>query len=297
MGAFGAVHVFLSTFDFRLLSQDRFTTKIWKLSFMTDQENTPINRLLNVMARLRDPNGGCPWDLQQNFDSIAPYTVEEAHEVAEAIARKDRSALKDELGDLLLQVVFHAQMASEERSFDFDDVAQAITDKMVRRHPHVFGDGQSETADEVKQDWEAIKAAERAQKGEQHSSALEGVPDGLPPLQRAAKLQKKAANTGFDWDYPDEVVEQVHSELDELKDALAGTDQDHIDEEFGDVLFTLVNLSRHVRVDAGQSLRRASEKFTRRFRTMEELASRESQALEQLGRDQLEALWQRAKRS
>ena len=262
---------------------------------MTDQETTPVNRLLNVMARLRDPIGGCPWDLEQNFDTIAPYTVEEAHEVAEAIARGDRAELKDELGDLLLQVVFHAQMAAEEASFDFHDVAQTIHDKMVRRHPHVFGEGQSETSAEVKQDWESIKAAERAEKGEQRTSHLDGVPDGLPPLQRAAKIQKKAAKAGFDWEHPDDVVEQVHSELDELKDALAGMDQDHIDEELGDVLFTLVNLSRHVRVDADQSLRRASEKFARRFRTMEENARAAGQDLDALSRDQLEERWQEAK--
>lgn len=263
---------------------------------MADQETTPMNRLLNVMARLRDPNGGCPWDLEQNFDTIAPYTVEEAFEVAEAIAREDRAELKGELGDLLLQVVFHAQMAAEEGSFDFHDVAQAIHDKMVRRHPHVFADADSDTAEEVIRDWETIKAAERAEKGEQRHSALDGVPEGLPPMQRAAKLQKKAAKTGFDWEHPDDVVEQVHSELDELKDALAGTDQAHIDEEFGDVLFTLVNLSRHVRVDAGQSLRRASEKFSRRFRAMEEFAYAEGKSLDDLSRDQLEELWQKAKR-
>jgi ATP diphosphatase len=263
---------------------------------MSDQETRPINQLLQVMARLRDPNGGCPWDLKQNFDTIAPYTVEEAHEVADAIARGDRTELKDELGDLLLQVVFHAQMAAEEDSFDFHDVAQTIHDKMVRRHPHVFADAGSATADEVSRDWEAIKAAERAEKGEDRQSALDGVPDGLPPMQRAAKLQKKAAKTGFDWNHPDDVVEQVHSELDELKDALAGMDQNHIDEEFGDVLFALVNLARHVRVDSGQSLRRASEKFSRRFRAMEELASADGQSLDQISRDQLEALWDRAKR-
>jgi ATP diphosphatase len=263
---------------------------------MNEQHGNPINQLLHVMARLRDPNGGCPWDLQQNFDTIAPYTVEEAHEVAEAIARDDRSELKDELGDLLLQVVFHARMAEEEGSFDFHDVAQAIHDKMVRRHPHVFGDARSETAEEVKQDWESIKAAERAEKGEHRASHLDGVPDGLPPLQRAARIQKKASKVGFDWTHPDEVVEQVHSELDELKDALAGLDQQHIDEEFGDVLFTLVNLSRHVRVDAGQSLRRASEKFARRFRAMEARAEAAGQDFASLDRDELEELWQQAKR-
>lgn len=262
---------------------------------MTDQDTTPINRLLNVMARLRDPNGGCPWDLQQNFDSIAPYTVEEAFEVADAIARGERNELKDELGDLLLQVVFHSQMAAEEGSFDFHDVAGTIVDKMVRRHPHVFAESDSATPEEVSRDWETIKAAERAEKGEERPSALDGVPEGLPPMQRATKLQKKAARVGFDWRYPDSVVEQLHSELDELKDALAGMDQGHIDEEFGDVLFTLVNLARHVRVDTGQSLRRASEKFARRFRAMEEFARADDQSLDELDQDQLEQLWTRAK--
>lgn len=264
---------------------------------MKHSGESPIKQLLHVMARLRDPDGGCPWDLQQNFDTIAPYTVEEAHEVAEAIARDDRSELKDELGDLLLQVVFHARMAEEEGSFDFQDVAQASHDKMVRRHPHVFGAARSETPEQVKQDWESIKAAERAEKGEERESHLDGVPQGLPPLQRAARIQKKAAKVGFDWTHPDDVVEQVHSELQELKDALAGTDQARIDEEFGDVLFTLVNLARHSRVDAGQSLRRASEKFSRRFRTMEKLARADGRNLDDLSWDELETLWQAAKRA
>lgn len=262
---------------------------------MANDNPTPINRLLTIMAKLRDPNGGCPWDLEQTFDTIAPYTVEEAFEVAEAIARHDRDELKDELGDLLFQVVFHSQMAKEKNWFDFDDVAETISDKMERRHPHVFGDVEADK-EAVKKNWEAIKAEERKEKGAEHRSVLDGVPEGLPALQRSAKLQKKASRVGFDWNNPDEVIEQLHSELDELKDALTGLDQAHIDEEFGDVLFTLVNLSRHLKLDAEQSLRRASEKFGRRFRHMEGQAESEGKQITDYSRDALEHLWQNAKK-
>jgi ATP diphosphatase len=260
-----------------------------------NDEIAPINRLLSIMAKLRDPNGGCPWDLEQTFDTIAPYTVEEAFEVAEAIARHDRDELKDELGDLLFQVVFHSQMAKEKGWFGFDDVAATISDKMERRHPHVFGDVEADR-EAVKRNWEAIKAEERKKKGKEHDSVLDGVPEGLPALQRSAKLQKKASRVGFDWSNPDEVVEQLHSELDELKDALEGMDPDHVDEEFGDVLFTLVNLSRHLKLDAEQSLRRAGDKFARRFRDMEAQAKESGKTIRDLDRDELEILWQRAKR-
>jgi ATP diphosphatase len=263
---------------------------------MTDNDPTPINRLLDIMARLRDPEGGCPWDLAQDFDSIAPYTVEEAFEVAEAIANGDRDELRDELGDLLLQVVFHSQMAAEQGSFDFHDVAESISEKMLRRHPHVFGDAKADDGEAVKQHWEAIKAAERAEKGKEYKSALDGVPEGIPALQRAAKLQKKASKVGFDWDRPEEVVGQLHSELDELREAMADNDQEKIDEEFGDVLFTLVNLSRHLNIDAEQSLRRAGGKFRRRFTHMETQAEQSGRTIRDFDRDQLEVLWQNAKR-
>lgn len=263
--------------------------------FAMNDKTAPINRLLTIMEKLRDPNGGCPWDLEQTFDSIAPYTVEEAFEVAEAIARHQPDEIRDELGDLLFQVVFHSQMAREKGWFDFDDVANTISDKMVRRHPHVFAGVESDK-EAVKQNWEVIKAEERKQKGAERQSVLDGVPEGLPALQRSAKLQKKASRVGFDWNTPDEVVEQLHSELDELKDALSGMDEQHIDEEFGDVLFTLVNLSRHLHLDAEQSLRRGAEKFSRRFRDMEAQAKESGKTIDDYDRDELEQLWRRAKK-
>ena len=255
---------------------------------------TPIDSLLSIMSRLRDPETGCPWDIKQDFDSIAPYTIEEAFEVAEAIAQRDYPELKEELGDLLLQVVFHSQMAREQGLFDFNEVVQVLCDKMVRRHPHVFADTEAGDEQAVKANWEQIKEQERAGKGREHASAIDGVPEGLPALQRAGKIQKKAAKVGFDWHAPEPVREQVDRELAELDEALSNGHKEAIEDEFGDVLFTLVNLSRHLKIDPEQALRRATNKFERRFRTME---CEQSIPLKSLDENALEAAWKQAKKS
>ena len=246
-----------------------------------DDITRPIDRLLSIMARLRDPQAGCPWDLEQDFSTIAPYTNEEAYEVADAIDRNDLDGLKDELGDLLLQVVFHAQMAAEQGAFGFDDVATAIADKMVRRHPHVFADARFADAREQTANWEQIKRAERAAAGEQDDSALAGISRGLPEWQRALKLQSRAARTGFDWPGPEPVIAKLHEEIDEVRvefaavaeDADDAAARDRLEDELGDLLFVCANLARHAKVDVGTALRRANLKFERRFRAMEALAA------------------------
>ncbi|WP_420724043.1 nucleoside triphosphate pyrophosphohydrolase [Hwanghaeella sp. LZ110] len=265
---------------------------------MTDTSN--IDRLLAVMARLRDPNGGCPWDLQQDFTSIAPYTIEEAYEVADAIERGDRNDLKDELGDLLLQVVFHARMAQEEGSFDFDAVAGAITDKMIRRHPHVFGshvfgkDG-ADTPDKVKASWEETKAAERAQKG-QDDSALSGVARALPALIRAEKLSKRAARVGFTWSEPSEVFRDLEEEVEELKEVIAeGGDPDRLEDEMGDILFVAANLARMLKVDPEKALARTNRKFEMRFRAVEAAVAADGKRVEDVPLAELDQHWNAAK--
>ena len=243
-----------------------------------------IAELLAIMARLRDPDGGCPWDLQQDFATIAPYTIEEAYEVADAIDRGDMADLRDELGDLLLQVVFHARMAEEAGAFAFGDVVAAICDKMVRRHPHVFAAGTADAVGDsaaVLRNWDAIKRAERDARGETDTSALAGISRGLPEWQRAVKLQQKAAKVGFDWPDPAPVLDKLHEEIDEVRaevDAVAADPgdaaaRDRLEDELGDVLFVCANLARHARVDVGNALRRANAKFERRFRAMEALAA------------------------
>jgi nucleoside triphosphate diphosphatase len=249
-----------------------------------------IDELLTIMATLRDPERGCAWDLKQSFDSIAPYTIEEAFEVAQAIAERDWPELREELGDLLLQVVFHARMAEEQNLFRFADVVTTLNDKLVRRHPHVFGETATRDVTEIKQVWEQIKQSERAGKGRHHNSALDGVPDGLPALQRAAKVQKKAALVGFDWADAPAVLPQVQSELDELREAMEHGDRQHIEEELGDLLFSAVNLARQLKMDPDLVLRRATDKFSRRFRHMEGQAE-----LAGLDSETLEALWRQAK--
>lgn len=256
--------------------------------------DSPITKLLSIMAQLRDPETGCPWDIKQDFDSIAPYTIEEAFEVAEAIAQRDYPELKEELGDLLLQVVFHSQMAREQGLFDFNDVVQVLCDKMIRRHPHVFGDDPAADEQAVKANWEQIKQQERASKGRDHVSALDGVPAGLPALQRAAKVQKKAARVGFDWPETAPVRKQVDLELAELDEALQNCHKDAIEDELGDVIFTLVNLSRHLKIDPEQALRKATAKFERRFRKMEQS---QLEPLDSLGSEALERAWQAAKKT
>ncbi len=258
-----------------------------------------IQTLLNIMARLRDPAGGCPWDLQQDFASIAPYTVEEAYEVADAIDRNDLDDLKDELGDLLLQVVFHAQMASEQGAFDFGDVVASISDKMVRRHPHIFADARVDGAGDVSANWEQIKRAERAARGETDDSALAGISRGLPEWQRATKLQSRAARTGFDWPDPVPVLDKLREEVDEVQAEFAAgpvdANQARLQEEIGDVLFVCANLARHARVDVGTALRQANLKFERRFRAMETHARARGGAMQDLDLAQQEALWRQVK--
>ena len=258
-----------------------------------------LERLLGIMARLRDPLQGCPWDLQQDFASIAPYTIEEAYEVADAIDRGDLDDLCDELGDLLLQVVFHAQMASEQGAFGFADVARAISDKMQRRHPHVFAQVSVDGAEDVNTNWEAIKRAERTAKGNRDSSALAGISRGLPEWQRAVKLQARAARVGFDWPGPAPVLDKVREELDEVAAEFArGPVQDNqarLEEELGDLLFVCANLARHAKVDVGAALRHANHKFERRFRAMEAQAAAAGASLAGLDLEAQERLWEQAK--
>ncbi|MGY0613363.1 MULTISPECIES: nucleoside triphosphate pyrophosphohydrolase [unclassified Luteimonas] len=264
-----------------------------------------LQRLLAIMAKLRDPDGGCPWDLAQDFSTIAPYTVEEAYEVADAIDRGDMDGLREELGDLLLQVAFHAQMANEAGHFAFDDVARAISDKMERRHPHVFGDADAADADAdaALASWEGIKRAERAAAGEADASALAGITRGLPEWQRAVKLQDRAARTGFDWPGPAPVMAKLEEELEEVRaefDAVAAAPHDavareRLEAELGDLLFVAANLARHAKVDVGTALRRANHKFERRFRAMEAFAAADGTRMADLPLDAQDAYWNRAK--
>ena len=279
-----------------------------------------IGKLLDIMATLRNPDGGCPWDLAQDFSTIAPYTIEEAYEVADAIDRGDLTDLRDELGDLLLQVVFHAQMAKERGAFEFGDVVAAICDKMTRRHPHVFDahgcanaaggrmpgaaaeEARKDNAEAQLQHWEDLKRAERAAKGDVDTSALAGTSRGLPEWQRAVKLQHKAAKVGFDWPGPEPVLEKLHEEIEEVRVEFAAVAaspgdaaaRDRLEDELGDILFVCANLARHAKVDMGSALRRANLKFERRFRTMEALAAADGglagQSLEAQDR-----YWDRAK--
>jgi len=255
-----------------------------------------IERLLAIMARLRDPDDGCPWDVQQTFRSIAPYTIEEAHEVADAVERADLDDLRDELGDLLFQVVFHARMAEEQGAFAFEDVVDSIADKLVRRHPHVFGDATFESAEAQTANWEDIKAAERAARGEADDSVLAGVSRGLPALRRSIKLQKRAARFGFDWPGPEPVFDKIREEADELKAAMACRDEDNIEEEVGDLLFAVTNLARKLGVDPGAALRRSNHKFELRVRGMEALARARGLDLSTLDPDELEAVYREARR-
>jgi ATP diphosphatase len=254
-----------------------------------------IEKLLEVMRRLRDPDGGCPWDLEQDFSTIAPYTIEEAYEVADAIEREAWDELRDELGDLLFQVVFHAQLADEKGLFAFDEVAAGIADKLVRRHPHVFGDGDAKNAAEVREGWEEIKAGERAEHPD--SSALAGVAHALPALIRAQKLGKRAAGVGFDWADRRGVEAKIQEEVEELSVAIGTREEARIEEEMGDLLFAVVNLARHVDVDAERALTTANRKFERRFRAMEEDLAKEGRDIRRESHEDLEQRWRKAKRS
>ncbi len=253
-----------------------------------------IEKLLQVMAALRDPQTGCPWDLEQNFSTIAPYTIEEAYEVADAIERGELRELRDELGDLLFQVVFHARLAEEQGLFGFADVVQAIVEKMVRRHPHVFADEEVADAEAQTRAWEAQKAKERETKGEV-SSLLDGVTLGLPSLSRAEKLQKRAARAGFDWPQIDPVFNKVHEEIDEFRAELQAGDAQAVMNELGDLLFACVNLARHAGVNPEQALAAANRKFERRFRYLEQRLQQSGHSVEQCDPDTLDQLWEEAK--
>jgi len=262
-----------------------------------------IARLLGIMAALRDPRTGCPWDVRQDFASIAPYTIEEAYEVADAIGRGDLDDLREELGDLLLQVVFHARMAEEQGAFAFADVVAAIADKMERRHPHVFAGATVEDAEAQGREWEEHKRREREASGDADTSALAGIARGLPEWQRAVKLQKRAARLGFDWPSHAPVIGKLHEEIDEVRvefDALAAdpgdaSARDRLEDELGDLLFVAANLTRHANVDFGSALRRANAKFERRFRAMERLAAADGADLASLPLEAQDRYWDRAK--
>ncbi|WP_317054938.1 nucleoside triphosphate pyrophosphohydrolase [Roseovarius rhodophyticola] len=251
-------------------------------------------RLREIMRRLRDPDTGCPWDIEQDFGTIAPYTIEEAYEVADAIERGAFDELRDELGDLLLQAVFHAQIAEDRDLFDFDDVANGISDKMVARHPHVFGcESRDKSAEQQTRDWEAVKAAERAAKAQ--TGVLDGVAVGLPALLRAVKLQKRAARVGFDWPDAGHVIDKISEEAEELREAADDLGPDKVEEEFGDLLFVMANLARHMKVDPEQALRRANAKFTRRFERIEALLTARGKRPEESDLEEMDALWDQAK--
>lgn len=253
-----------------------------------------IKKLLEVMRQLRDPESGCPWDLEQDFSTIAPYTIEEAYEVADAIERQDWEELRGELGDLLFQVVFYTQMASEAGHFTFDDVADGITGKMIRRHPHVFADGDATTADHVRGRWEDIKEAERADHAD--DSALAGVARALPALKRAQKLGERAARVGFDWPDRQGVKGKIVEELEELEEAVGTRDPTRIADEVGDLLFAVVNLARHLDVDAESALAAANGKFEKRFRAMETAIGAAGLEMRRMGLESLEQQWRNAKK-
>ena len=260
-----------------------------------------IATLLKVMARLRDPETGCPWDIEQSFASIAPYTVEEAYEVADAIQRDDIEDLCDELGDLLLQVVFHAQMAAETGLFAFDDVVEAINIKMIRRHPHVFGDVDRDDAEAVKQRWETIKAEEKAEKrarkgaAEAPSSAVDGVPPGMNGMKRALKIQQKLSRVGFDWSRPEPVLDKLREETGEIEEALAGGDRRQIESEIGDLLFVAVNLARLCDIDPEAALAHTNAKVIQRFQAVEAELANTEHPVGLASLEDMEAAWQRAK--
>ncbi|MBO0334953.1 nucleoside triphosphate pyrophosphohydrolase [Sneathiella sp. CAU 1612] len=259
------------------------------------KSSTSINQLLDIMEKLRNPDGGCPWDLEQNFETIAPHTIEEAYEVAEAIARNDMAELKDELGDLMFQVVFYAQMAKEAGDFDFNDVIEAISEKMIRRHPHVFGTADIATAEAQTTAWEETKAQERAEKtkdSDKAPSALDGVAETLPALTRAVKLQKRAARVGFDWPSITPVFDKIEEELGELRAEIdENGSKDRIAEEYGDLLFVLANLGRHLELDPETVLRAANRKFVRRFQIVEQRLENKGKSLDQCSLEEMDDVW------
>jgi ATP diphosphatase len=257
-------------------------------------QDAGIERLLEIMRRLRDPKNGCPWDIEQTFDTIAPYTIEEAYEVADAIERKDWPELEGELGDLLLQTVYHTAMGEEDGKFSFQSVVRAISNKMVARHPHVFGDeSRDKSAEQQTRDWEAIKAAERA--GKKQSGALDGVAVGLPSLLRAYKLQNRAARVGFDWPSTDQVIDKIQEEAAELVEARDELTHEEMTEEFGDLMFVMANLARHLKIEPEEALRAANAKFTRRFEGVEVKLAEIGKTPAQSDLAEMDALWDAVK--
>ena len=264
-----------------------------------------ISRLIEIMAALRNPETGCPWDIEQNFETIKPYTIEEAYEVADAIERKDMDDLCDELGDLLLQVVFHARMAEEEGEFSFGDVVEAITRKMIRRHPHVFARSDADTPDAVKKQWDNIKQAEKRERAERR--ALRGITEdfkagflgsvqrSFPALTEALKLQERAAKVGFDWSAPEPILDKIEEEVGELRVALREGDKSKVSDELGDLIFAVVNIGRHVKADPEQALRGTNTKFRRRFNHIEQVLDAEGETLEAASLERMEEIWQAAK--
>ena len=267
------------------------------MSFDKNLINNPskgMPRLLEIMRALRDPESGCPWDIEQNFKTIAPYTVEEAYEVADAIERENWDDLKNELGDLLLQTVYHTQMAEEENLFNFNDVVNQISEKMIQRHPHVFGnENRNKTASQQVRDWESIKVEERAKKN--HTGILDDVALNLPALVRSLKLQKRAARVGFDWPEISQVLDKIDEETKELIEAKKNEPQERINEEFGDLMFSIVNLGRHLKVDPEEALKKTNKKFTTRFNFVENSISSQGGKIEDTSLEEMEALWQQAK--
>ena len=255
----------------------------------------PIFDLLGIMARLRDADGGCAWDLEQTFATIAPYTVEEAYEVADAIERGDLKDLRDELGDLLFQVVFHSRMAEEEGAFAFADVARAINDKMIRRHPHVFGKADYRSAAEQTVAWEVLKAEERASKGQEHAGVLDGVPAGLPALSRAVKLTSRAARVGFEWPDVGGVLTKLHEEVGELEAEIEAGDKARLRDELGDVLFVIANLARKLDIEPEDALRSTNAKFVRRFKSIEAALATSGRTPDQSTLEEMDKLWDEAK--
>lgn len=268
------------------------------------EPSNDIKRLIDIMARLRDPQNGCAWDVEQTFETIMPYTIEEAYEVADAIERGDMDDLADELGDLLLQVVYHARIAEEAGLFAFGDVVHAVTDKMIRRHPHVFGPENTRSMTMAKGMWEKVKAQEKAAKAqrqlesgaiEKRPSLLDDVPRVQPSLMRALKMQKKAATVGFDWSEAEPILDKISEEMDELREAMQSKDQSHIAEEYGDLLFAMVNLGRHLGIEAETALAGTNLKFSRRFAFIEDKLEQQGKPIKDASLDEMEALWQLAK--
>ena len=262
---------------------------------MSTDSGDKFQKLVAIMARLRGP-GGCPWDREQNFDTIKPYTLEETYEVLDAIDQRDWRSLAEELGDFMLQAVFYAQMASEQNLFTIDDSLDAINQKLVRRHPHVFGDESAATAGDVKRIWGEVKAAEKKDKGTEEESLLGGVPRSLPALMEAQQVASRAAGVGFDWENPEQVLEKLHEELAEFDEARRKASQEELEDELGDLLFVLVNLARFVKVDPEQALRKTNAKFRRRFGYIEQKLAERGKKPAESNIEEMEALWQEAKR-